>query len=499
VVTVQKAGFFKAIRTFASKEGGSNFVRLKLIPRQLTGSIDASSGGTVTFPSIFNVTIPANSVVIKSSNLPYSGSIKVYASYIGPTAPEFPDIIPGSLQAIDTQNKRVALKSFGMMAVELESATGEALQIATGKTARIRSLIPSSMMTSAPTSIPLWSLDESTGLWKQEGSATKTGSYYEGDVSHFTFWNCDLGFAGVFVDMTLKSAGGPLQNVMVRVTGLTDGVYVYGNTDSTGYVGGILPKDETFTLEIMNNCDQPIYTQRIGPFSQNTSLGDILINVPLQFNVEIKGNVVNCNNQALPHGSVAIYYEGQLYYTPVTNGLFSMVVTRCPITSTLEIVTRDSAGAQQSPPYTFDVSNSTLNTGTLVACGVSMIGTVTYSIDGVSYSLSTAQGDTITAYTGLSLGGNGTGFKGFYSKKAGSPTTGLVFEYDGNLSTGTFGMVNFAANTLNTFNYVQPFNVNITAWRPVGQFIEGNFNVQILEAGTTFHRIIANFRALRYD
>jgi hypothetical protein len=60
-----------------------------------------------------------------------------------------------------------------------------------GKTAKLRFTIPSSLRSTAPATIPLWSVDETTGLWKQEGSATKGTDYYEGDVSHFSFWNCD--------------------------------------------------------------------------------------------------------------------------------------------------------------------------------------------------------------------------------------------------------------------------------------------------------------------
>jgi hypothetical protein len=37
---------------------------------------------------------------------------------------------------------------------------------------------------------------------KQEGSATKGTDYYEGDVSHFSFWNCDVSIQNIFLEMT---------------------------------------------------------------------------------------------------------------------------------------------------------------------------------------------------------------------------------------------------------------------------------------------------------
>jgi hypothetical protein len=91
----------------------------------------------------------------------------------------------------------------------------------------------------------------------------------------------------------------------------------------------------------------------------------------------------------------------------------------------MEITTIDSIGLVQSNPYQFPIISGTLNTDTLIACGQSSYSTMTYTIDGVNYNLSTANGDTLTAYTGLSLGGNGTGFKGVYGHKMGQPTTYL--------------------------------------------------------------------------
>ena len=48
-------------------------------------------------------------------------------------------------------------------------------------------------------SIPLWSLDEGTGLWTQEGEGTvvasarsRTGFALAATVDHFTWWNCDV-------------------------------------------------------------------------------------------------------------------------------------------------------------------------------------------------------------------------------------------------------------------------------------------------------------------
>ena len=50
LVTVEKSGFFKAYRVFSASANNTNFVRLKLIPKMLIGSVDASTGGSIDLP-----------------------------------------------------------------------------------------------------------------------------------------------------------------------------------------------------------------------------------------------------------------------------------------------------------------------------------------------------------------------------------------------------------------------------------------------------------------
>ncbi|MEI2747339.1 MAG: hypothetical protein V9E88_01095 [Ferruginibacter sp.] len=95
------------------------------------------------------------------------------------------------------------LTSYAMMAVELESAAGEKLQLKEGSEATLVFAVPAVAQSSAPASIPLWYVDEKIGLWREEGTATKQGNQYTGKVKHFSFWNCDFSTTGVTLSMTL--------------------------------------------------------------------------------------------------------------------------------------------------------------------------------------------------------------------------------------------------------------------------------------------------------
>jgi hypothetical protein len=496
LVTVEKTGYFKSYRVFSASANQTNFVKLKLLQRTLIGNIDAIAGGSVNLPDNSKITLPAAGVVVKSTNQPYTGSIKVYAAVIDPTAADIAQIVPGSFQGNDANNYRVLLKSYGMMAVELESTGGEPLQIASGKTAKLKFTIPSSISPSAPATIPLWYVDENTGLWKQQGTAAKTNDYYEGDVSHFSFWNCDINIPTVYLEMTVVTAEGPLPFTQVKLTRINGGGSSYGYTDSVGHVGGLVPKNEPLLLEVMNNCNQPIYSQNIGPYSVNTNLGTITVTLPQQVTLTISGSAVNCANQSVTNGNALIYFEGHLYNKPITNGNFSLTVTRCMGSSaSVEVVAVDNTANQQSNTWTGTASTGTVSTGTLSACGTSSVSYINYILDGTNFNLSTANpGDSITT---ISNGGTTQGATYVIGMRMGQPNINITF-YTQGAAAGTYPLQFITVNQYDSVSLVTPFNITFTTYGLPGQFIEGSFTGQIRElANNNLHNVSATFRIRR--
>jgi len=495
VITVEKAGFFKGYRVFSASANNTNFVKLKLVPKTLIGSIDAAAGGSVSLPDNSKITLPASGIVVRSNSQSYTGSVKVYAAPIDPTSADISQIVPGSFQGTDANNYRVTLTSFGMLAVELEGNSGEQLQIAPGKTAKLRFTIPSSLRATAPAAIPLWSVDETTGLWKQEGNATKGTDYYEGDVNHFSFWNCDVSNQTVFLEMTIVTAEGPLSHVQVKLT-RPNGSSSYGYTDSSGHVGGQVPKNEALTLQVLNTCNQPIYTQNVGPFSANTNLGTITVTLSPINTLQITGSAVNCSNQPVTSGNVLVYFEGHLYNRPINNGNFSLTITRCSnSTGSVEVVAVDNVANQQSnSPWTGSASTGIVNTGTISACGTSSISYIDYTIDGSNYSLSSANiGDTITVYGNSGTTQAATNVNAY---RIGQPNMRINF-YTPGYGVGTFSMIHLSANQYDSVQVVTPFNINFTSYGAPGQFIEGNFTGQIRDINNNLHTVSATFRVRR--
>jgi len=497
VITVEKSGFFKGYRVFSASPNNTNFVKLKLVPKSLIGSIDAVSGGSVSLPDNSKITLPASGIVVRSNNQSYSGSVKVYAEVIDPASADIAQIVPGSFQGTDAANNRVTLKSYGMLAVELEGNSGEQLQIAAGKTAKLKFTIPSSLRSTAPATIPLWSVDETTGLWKQEGNATKGTDYYEGDVSHFSFWNCDVSTPTIFLELNLKTVEGSLPFTQVKITRVNSGGATYGYTDSTGHVGGLVPKNEPLLLEVFSNCNQPVFSQNIGPYSSNTNLGTITVTIPPINYLQITGSAVNCSNQPVINGNAMIYYDGHLYNKPISNGSFSLTVTRCSNSNaTIEVVVVDNIGNEQSSIWSGSASSGTASTGTLSACGTSSVSFFNYTLDGTNYSLSTATTDSFFVSTGNATSQPATLIMAF---KKSQPNINIDFYTQGG-AVGTFPLMFMTANQYedSSITLVTPFNVTFTSYGVVGQFIEGSFTGQFREIlNNNLHNVSATFRVRR--
>ena len=297
--------------------------------------------------------------------------------------------------------------------------------------------------------------------------------------------------------MTIVTAEGPLTHVQVKLT-RPNGSSSYGFTDSSGHVGGLVPKNEALTLQVLNTCNQAIYTQNVGPFSANTNLGTITVTIAPINTLQITGSAVNCSNQPVTSGNVLVYFEGHLYNRPINNGNFSLTITRCSnSTGSVEVVAVDNVANQQSnSPWTGSASTGTVNTGAISACGVSSVSYIDYTIDGSNYSLSSANvGDTITVYGNSGTTQQATNVNAY---RIGQPNMKINF-YTPGYGVGTFTMTSLSANQYDSVVVVTPFNINFTTYGAPGQFIEGNFTGQIREIiNNNLHTISATFRVRRH-
>jgi len=499
-VTAQKAGYFPSHRTFQATQG-VNQVVIQLIPKVLAGTINAGSGGEVSLANGAKVSLPANAVV--SGQTPFAGTVNVYAAYIDPTAGEIAARVPGSFMADDKNNVRVTLASYGMMAVELESSTGEKLQIASGKTAQLINPIPSSIMATAPASISLWYLDEASGLWKEEGTATKSGNNYVGDVKHFSFWNCDISIPAVNLSLTLHNVHAqPIAHASVRIrrTGPNVSGQAYGYTDTLGRVSGLVPANENLVLEVLDPCANVAYSQNISPLTQATNLGVIVLNATVTAVREVTGRIVNCNGQPVTNGYAIINFNN-LVLLAATDALgkFNVSFMTCQASATsLEVVGVDNTNLQQGTSVTVPITGNSTNTGDITACGVSASQYIQYNLNGVDYSMTSAGPDSLLGYT---FQQGSVPFSTLISGFASAAGKNInVYFSSSTMTAGTYPVSSLSVNDFQRVGLIAPFNITVTSFPAVaGNFYEGSFTGQFRDSANLvpLHTISGTFRIRR--
>ncbi len=377
-VMVVKPGYFKGIRSFVTEKGKNNFVKIQLIKQVLSGSVTAAAGGTVNTDGA-SINFAPNSFVT-ATGAAYTGNVKVYAKWIDPTAQNLPVIIPGDLRGLNSANEESILKSYGMVGAELKDDAGNALKIAPGKTAAISFPIPTALQGTAPATIPLWHFDEAAARWREEGTATKTGNAYTAQVSKFSFWNVDVPNSFINLDMRLinNSNNLPLANTMVKITSLVTNTSAYDFTNDSGYVSGYVPKNENLKLEVIAgtacNTNTVAYTQNIGPYAANTSLGNINVTLPANLVINFTGTVKGCNNQPVSNGYVSLSLANgtsTLAYTNAT-GVVNFSVIQCSTGSAYTYNAVDLSNGNYSTMANGTATSNTVNLNTITACGNSI-------------------------------------------------------------------------------------------------------------------------------
>ncbi len=503
VVTVLKPGYFKGIKTYIAAENKSGFFRIKLLPKTTQGNFDAAAGGTVTLANGLSIVFPAAAIKLAAGGA-YTGQVNVAAQWINPTAADLVKIMPGDLRGLDTQGFMRTLTTYGMAAVELTGSAGELLQIADGKKATMTFPIPSSLSGAAPADLPLWSFDETKGLWKQEGQAIKSGSNYVGEVSHFSFWNCDVPNDYVQFNCTVQdAAGNPVSGTLVRVSVVGEQYNAgYGYTDSSGYTGGAVPGNSQLLLEVLGNypCNTPIHSQSFTTNSQNVSLG--IITVPATSNgiANVSGSVINCTAAPVTNGYIMMLKDGNGYrHELAADGSFSFTTTLCNTTSNIQLVAEDIDALQGSTVQNLTISAGSNPAGTLSACGTSIDEFINYTLNGANNSF-VYPADTLTHFVNVQATPQVSYITGGSNSGTSAGTVSFAFTQGGIAAGGSQPLISFFDGQINDSAVLSGTPVvNITEYGNVGEYIAGNFVCTLssgIPPGTTYN-IVCQFRVRR--
>lgn len=362
---VNKAGYFPGSKRFFPQPNTSTSMKVQMLPLQVVGTISGANGGSLSFDGA-QIELPSRGVVDGAGRI-YEGQIQVAAHWLNPTDNDLEEFMPGNLQGINEEGQEVAMTTFGMVAIELLDEQGNELQIAPTKKATLSFPLPNAVLSQAPSTIPLWYFDEEIGLWVEEGSATLEGSSYVGEVSHFSFWNCDLPIEYIYLSgRVVDEDGEPLGGRYIRITDESNGRSGYAITAADGTFGGAVPANQVFTLGYYSPCEAGYFVGvEIGPFSEDTDIGDIILPLPTVFT--ITGRAVDCSNNPIAEAYVKIEVDGYVHMTLADeNGEFSVTRQSCDFEEGMVIII-DADEAVQSNEITFSISDN-VELGDIQAC-----------------------------------------------------------------------------------------------------------------------------------
>lgn len=484
-IRVSHPNYLHGSRTMIPAPGSRNLVTIQLLSRTPQQHFPATSDIQVQFGKA-ELHIPANSIATKSGSN-YNGEVYIVSKYLDPTASSTGIQMPGRLQGIGKDNVVTGLITAGMIAVELQDANGSVLKIKDGASATIKVNAPTKPSGSLPSTIPLWYFDEANGWWIEDGVATLNNGNYEGNVTHFTFWNWDWTNPEVKLKIKLiDPSGNPLPFMGLDLTLVNYWQHGSGATDADGTLCGLVPKNEPMKIKVFYSKDQScgFYEQLIGPFMQDDSI-TITINSPNVQTYHITGALEDCNGNPVINGYV--HFSGIGAY--ITNylidaqGNFDITLLGCQV-PTGTVVGFDLGAALKSTPVTVDLTSGNQNVGSIQVCN-SVPEYLNINIKGANFFLD--KSDTliqIAAYQvsdSIVIGANGKDVNFSLTVKnvtgVGSYAIESVYMYE-TMINGTWTSLFCDAGTMNSqCNGV----LNVTQYNGIGGIMEANFNATLYE------------------
>ena len=303
ILKIEKEGYFQAIQTLQTIDNVKVKTTVQLIERVQSGSLQSDAGGTVNTNEEGMINFVPNSFVDASGNA-YNGSVNVFAYYLDPTIDDLKEVMPGNLTAVNAENTPQLLTSYGMMNVELEDDAGNPLQLSAN--AILTTPVPSSLQGQAPESIPLWYFDTTAGTWREEGTATLQGDVYLGEVAHFTWWNCDVPSNFIYLEGQVDGGVEGTPVLTIKLTEISSNTSGEMDTYDKGNFAGPVPINQTLLLEVFSSCGDLLHSEEIGPFSEDTELPIIPIDLSSLNWLSFSGTLVDCTGNVVTNGYLAL-------------------------------------------------------------------------------------------------------------------------------------------------------------------------------------------------
>lgn len=489
IIKAQNDGYFEGVSHSNFSASGSSFVEIRMMPKSDPVNIQSEDGGNFITNGGMEVAIPQNAIRNQNGS-PYQGPVQVFSRWIDPTDENMGGIMPGALTATDEDGNPLVLASFGMMAIELETPSGEELELNPNAEVEVKMPIPPELVDEAPEEIPFWYFDLEEEQWLLSGSCKKNGGYYDCIITITGYWNCDIDLPAICLSgKVFNSDSTESAYLKVIVEDLTNNFIYWGYTDINGFFCGSVPQGAPLQLTIKDLCDNVVYSEEIGPFAEDFQLSDIYLDVVVEeFFINITGTVAHCVSNDVPSGHVAVSYPGKIRIFPYLSGGFDFdMALKCVEFPELRV--RAYSAFQEMSTIEFLHSDfSDLDMGQEYMCE-DLEDYFNLNVDGVDYWTSPTQfylKDNSTTnwmvLEGLSGGGQFVLDLREYAG-VGTYTQNAIFKVENEVNFPTYPILNTASP-----------NINIEISEDDGTFIQGTISGTATDGNGMTRNITGDFK-----
>lgn len=256
VVRFSKEGYFDVVRSMDADDDAADGASWEVVMcrkenNDFTSIKTYSSSSDQTLQAgEMKIDMPQDGYKVDGTGAGYAGKVKSEMVYLDPDNERFSEMMPGGdLAAVRSDNSSAQLVSYGMTDLNMYAENGDKLQLKEGSKAKLTFPIPAGMGENPPASIPLWSFNEKTGLWEEEGSAALQGNVYVGEVAHFSWVNLDYPEKqGTVYGYVKDDTGKVLPGVRLSIGQLLASTV----TKSDGYYSHEVPANTDFSITVKN-------------------------------------------------------------------------------------------------------------------------------------------------------------------------------------------------------------------------------------------------------
>jgi hypothetical protein len=421
LITVKKAGYWDQVGSFKPKSGSVSYSDLCLYSSANTHTVDALLGGTITTSEGASIQFPADAFE-KLDGTAYTGTVSLTVHHLSRNANLFSLKAPGTdFKGKSLSNTIENLVSYGMIGATLKDGIGNELKLKSGKKAIIILPVHATQLAVAPPSIPLWHFNDATAIWEEEGTAIFNGIMYTGEVSHFSWWNCDDPGGCPINGKVLDCNNQPRAYCQIVIEPNLMGPITNGYGDWSGIIS--FGQSQILHAEYIDNASSQSYSSlshTVPSLSPNTPyvVPNLVFSNLNCYNVS--GTINNCLGQPSLATVLVIHNNNLLGYQYTSNGQFNINVGNV---GNVPLQILAYKGLYSTALNTNFGTGLNLNLGTLSLCDTvnlnnnvimtfssATIGNIPFSLDVSSSSVNFISGkyEMTMAYTDSASGDSST-------------------------------------------------------------------------------------------